>query len=206
MKHKKYIYGIGGFAKEVENYFKEQNIVIDGFVTDLSEHWGYRYNGTTCCSLEILENSSVFISLGAPSVRKYVVQLLKEENINVEFPIFNLSYPKYGEVNIGEGTILCPRSIITCNIEIGKFVNVNVGVVVGHDVVLGDFVTISPNAVIGGNSVVGDNTFIGMNVSIVEKTTIGKNCIIGAGAVVTKDLPDNVLAVGVPAKVIKNVS
>ncbi len=51
--------------------------------------------------------------------------------------------------------------------------------------------------------VVGDNVYIGNNVIILPGVTIGNNVVIGAGAVVSKDIPDNSVAVGVPARVIK---
>lgn len=56
-----------------------------------------------------------------------------------------------------------------------------------------------------GKITVGDNTHIGMNVMIMPGVNIGKNCIIGCGAIVTKDIPDNSVAVGVPAKVIEDI-
>lgn len=58
------------------------------------------------------------------------------------------------------------------------------------------------NADLFGRIVVGDNTNIGWNAIILPGVTIGKNCVIGAGAVVSKDIPDNLVAAGVPARVI----
>lgn len=52
---------------------------------------------------------------------------------------------------------------------------------------------------------VGDDCWIGANVTVLPGVTIGKGCTIGAGAVVTKDVPDYSVAVGVPARVIKKV-
>ena len=52
---------------------------------------------------------------------------------------------------------------------------------------------------------IGDNTWIGASVVIVPGVTIGKNVIIGAGSIVTKDIPDNVVAVGNPCRVIREV-
>ena len=52
---------------------------------------------------------------------------------------------------------------------------------------------------------IGDNCHIGLNATIMPGVTIGKNCIVGAGAVVTHDIPDNSVAVGVPARVIESV-
>lgn len=51
--------------------------------------------------------------------------------------------------------------------------------------------------------VVGDNVYIGNNVIILPEVTIGSNVVIGAGAIVSRDIPDNSVAVGVPARVIK---
>lgn len=50
---------------------------------------------------------------------------------------------------------------------------------------------------------IGAGTWIGTNVAIVGNISIGKNCVIGANSVVTKDIPDYSVAVGIPAKVIK---
>lgn len=50
---------------------------------------------------------------------------------------------------------------------------------------------------------VGDNVYIGNNVILLPGVTVGNNVVIGAGAVVSKSIPDNSVAVGVPAKVIK---
>lgn len=61
------------------------------------------------------------------------------------------------------------------------------------------------NADIFGNIVIKDNVHIGMGVTIMPGVTIGNNVVIGCGAVVTKDIPDNSIAVGVPARVIKNI-
>lgn len=52
---------------------------------------------------------------------------------------------------------------------------------------------------------VGNDVYIGLNVMILPGVTIGNRVIIGAGAVVTKDIPDNSVAVGVPARVVKTV-
>jgi acetyltransferase-like isoleucine patch superfamily enzyme len=52
---------------------------------------------------------------------------------------------------------------------------------------------------------IGDNVFIGNNSTIMPGVNIGSNCVIGAGSIVTKDIPDNSVASGVPARVIKSI-
>lgn len=56
-----------------------------------------------------------------------------------------------------------------------------------------------------GKIEIGDNVNIGINVIIMPGVTIGNNCVIGAGAVVTKSIPDNSVAAGIPAKVIETI-
>lgn len=53
---------------------------------------------------------------------------------------------------------------------------------------------------------VGNNCWLASNVTVCAGVKIGNNCVIGAGAVVTHDIPDNSLAVGVPAKVIRKIT
>ena len=52
---------------------------------------------------------------------------------------------------------------------------------------------------------IGNDVWVGANVTILPGVTIGDNVVIGAGAVVTKDIPDNSLALGVPARVVKEI-
>ncbi len=52
---------------------------------------------------------------------------------------------------------------------------------------------------------IGDGSYIGINVVIVGNVKIGKHCVIGANSVVTKDVPDNCVAVGTPARIIKEI-
>jgi len=54
-----------------------------------------------------------------------------------------------------------------------------------------------------GKVIIGKGAYIGCNVTILKGIKIGKDAVIGAGSVVTKDIPDNAIAVGVPAKIVK---
>ena len=72
--------------------------------------------------------------------------------------------------------------------------------IIGNNVNLSQFINIGSNE--GTPAMVGDNVYIGPHVCLVENVIIGNNSTIGAGAVVTKDVPDNSTVVGVPAKVI----
>lgn len=124
-------------------------------------------------------------------------------------------------------TILSPFSCdYGKNIKVGKYFFMNYGGVIldGADVIIGDYVFIAPHCIIScaGHAldkeqrnlgleiarkiVIGDNVWIGANVTILPGVTIGNDCVIGAGSVVTKDIPDGVIAFGNPCKVIRKIT
>ena len=78
---------------------------------------------------------------------------------------------------------------------------------IGGCVTLGENVTVGHCALVHGCTV-GDGSLIGMHATLLNHCVVGKNCIIGAGALVPEGMviPDNSVAVGVPARVIKQVS
>ena len=77
----------------------------------------------------------------------------------------------------------------------------------GDPTIIGNDVTVGHGAIVHG-ATVGDGSLIGMRATVLNKAKIGKNCIIGACALVTEGMiiPDNSLAVGIPAKVIRQLS
>ena len=103
----------------------------------------------------------------------------------------------------GEGLQVMPAAIVHNDVKIGDQCIVNTCALIEHDCVLKDGVEIGPGAVLCGRVHVGENTWIGANATIRPRVVIGDNSIIGAGAVVVTDIPSNVVAVGVPAKVIR---
>lgn len=103
----------------------------------------------------------------------------------------------------GEGTSFNIGDIVAGFTTVGCHVHVNRGATIGHHTIIEDYVTVGPGVNIAGNCRIGAHTYIGIGANIVDGITIGRHCVIGAGAVVTNDLPDRVLAVGVPAKIVK---
>jgi acetyltransferase-like isoleucine patch superfamily enzyme len=91
-------------------------------------------------------------------------------------------------------------------IEIGNDVTISSGVTfVTHDGGIGLFRNEYPNIEKIGRIKVGNNVFIGMKVTICAGVTIGNNVVIGIGSIVTKNVPNNVIVAGIPAKFIKTI-
>ncbi|MBP5737626.1 MAG: sugar O-acetyltransferase [Abditibacteriota bacterium] len=113
-----------------------------------------------------------------------------------------------------------------CFTHVGKnfYANFNLTLVDDTDIYIGDNVLIGPNVVLdaGTHPVapeyramqyqynlsvrIGDNVWIGANSVVLPGVTVGSGSIIGAGSVVTKDIPENVIAAGVPCKVLREIT
>lgn len=106
------------------------------------------------------------------------------------------------DVVVGRGTLVAPRAVLTAHVRIGDHSIINVKASISHNCIIGDFTNINPGATLCGNVRVGDGAFVGAGATLIEKVSVGANTIIGAGAVVIEDLPPDVTAVGVPARVI----
>jgi len=105
---------------------------------------------------------------------------------------------------IGVGALINSKVSIAAHTTIGDFVSINRHVSIGHHTIISDYCSINPGTNIAGNVTIGKGTTIGMGTNILHQVKIGKNTIIGAGSVVTKDIPDNVVAYGSPCKIIRD--
>ena len=105
---------------------------------------------------------------------------------------------------IGIGALINSKVSIAAHTTIGDFVSINRHVSIGHHTTIGDYCSINPGTNIAGNVTIGEGTTIGMGTNILHQVKIGKNTIIGSGSVVTKDIPDNVIAYGSPCKIIRD--
>jgi len=104
----------------------------------------------------------------------------------------------------GRGLLINSKVSIAAHTTIGDFVSINRHVSIGHHTNIGDYCSINPGVNIAGNVTIGEGTTIGVGANIIDGVKIGKNSIIGAGSVVTKDIPDNVIAYGNPCKIIRD--
>jgi sugar O-acyltransferase (sialic acid O-acetyltransferase NeuD family) len=106
------------------------------------------------------------------------------------------------EVAIGRGTLVLDHSHVGVGSSLGEGCLVSVGTVVGHDCSLGDYVHLTPGVLLGGHVRVGEESFVGLGASVLPGVTVGQRVTVGAGTVVIRDLPDDVVVAGVPARIL----
>ena len=207
------IFGAGGFGREVKTILDRINVVTPntynflGFFDDGFEKGsivnGFPILGGIEDLNKVNESLSLVISIGDPIIKNKIIS--KIDNEKIEFP--TIIHPNasisYDYVTIGKGCIICEGTVITCNIEIGNFVILNLMCTVGHDTVIDDYCAIMPSVNISGEVHIFPSVYVGTGAKIINLLEIGENTIVGAGAVVSKSLPANCTAVGIPAKPIK---
>ncbi len=105
-------------------------------------------------------------------------------------------------VKIGAGTVVAAGAVVNPGTLLGENVIINTCASVDHDCVIEDCAHVCPGTHLAGKVRVGQGAWIGIGSIVIEGIRIGKRAFIGAGAVVVRDMPEGVLAIGVPAKVV----
>jgi sugar O-acyltransferase (sialic acid O-acetyltransferase NeuD family) len=203
------IYGAGGTGKEVLDIISsmgladQKNIafVVDGedFLPNIGSLVVRGFN-------ELVQNfprSKIVIAVGEPEIRKLLSEKCNLHGFQFFDSINAASYISPSAV-VGKGSIFYPGSIISHDTKIGQNVMIQFNSVIGHDIEIGNNSVISSNVTIGGGGKIGDGVFIGMGSVIKEGISIGNESIIGMGSVVYNDIPDRVIALGNPARVMRN--
>jgi len=107
--------------------------------------------------------------------------------------------------NLGKGICVMAGAVVNVNTVIGDNCIINTRCSIDHDCRIGASSHIAPGVTLSGTVHVGDIVHIGTGASVIDGISIGSSTFIGSGAIVVKDLPANVLAYGVPARVIRKL-
>lgn len=144
------------------------------------------------------------VCIGDNYKRSYVVEYIL--NQIPEFQFTNIIHPKSiisANVIIGNGNVFMPGVVINTNARVGDHCIINTNSSLEHFCVLNDFASLSPGVVTGGYVEFGKYSAATLGVTVFDRVKIGENVVIGSGSLVTKDIEDNVLVYGSPARVIR---
>lgn len=206
------IYGAGGLGREIALLIRQINDVkptwnLVGFY-DEKPFSGLRnglpYRGSLPELNAISSELNLIIGIGNCQVKKKVFERIS--NAFIRYPVLlhpTVMLQPYQNIEIGEGSVIGQNCVITTDIKIGKHVLLSPACNVAHDSEIADFSSLMYAVNIAGNVKLEPATFLGTNATVLQGLSIGINSIIGAGAVVTKTIPANCTAVGVPAKTLQ---
>ncbi|GEM47601.1 transferase [Deinococcus cellulosilyticus NBRC 106333 = KACC 11606] len=204
------IVGAGGFGREVyawvmqtPEFVEQHDIKQIAFVdNNLKATEGYGEYPSVIGGVEEFQpgrDDVLLCAVGNPFIRQKLVETLKARG--GRFVTFVHRSAIIGLHNVlGEGSIVCPNSVLTVNITVGQFVILNVGSLLGHDVQIGDFVTLSPHCDLTGGVHVGSFCQFGTGVRVIPGIKIAEDVKVGAGSVVIRNVEARTAVFGFPAK------
>lgn len=215
------IIGGGGLGREVvaivadiNDYAQERGLPAQwdllGFIddgspdADLCARLGVEHLGSTEILPTLAPDTHYIIAIGSGSARAHIAALADAAGLAPAIII----HPDNSIgllVDIGPGTLIAPGSRVSCNIVLGAHSVINANVEIGHDATVGDFATVMPCCAISGFVRLERESTVGANAVVNPGVRVGEGAYIGSGAAVTRDIADYTLAVGVPARPIKQL-
>ena len=203
-----YIVGAGGFGREVYGWLGDMGDASDwrfcGFLDDNPEALqGLDYGQGVVAPISgfQVEPSQLFVcGIGDVSTKIMLCQPLMDRGaqfLTVVHPTVVIGR----NVRLGQGVVLCPGVILTCDMEIGDMVMINCRSSAGHDVSIGDWCTISAHCDLTGYTKLGRGVFMGSGARIIPGKSVGADAVIGAGSVVIRSVAAGQKVFGNPARV-----
>lgn len=204
------VVGAGGHAHVVADILQRSCANGSGhelmaFVDDDPNRAGERVAGVEIVGgvecLADVDHDAVIVAIGDNDARRRMTLTLErrgEQLLGAIHPTAILSLQAYVE----RGTVICAGAIVNPATGIGVGAIVNTACSIDHHNHIADYVHVAPGAHLGGGVWIGEGTLIGIGATVSPGVRIGAWCVIGAGAVVNRDLPDRVVAYGVPAKIV----
>ncbi len=144
------------------------------------------------------------ITIGDNYARESVKNII--DSLIPNFTFINAIHPSVSigrNVVLGIGIVMMANVVVNPDSIVKDFCILSTGAQLEHNSYMGDFALLSAGSITGGKVKIGKYSAITLGVTIMDRLTIGENTVVGSNSLVTKDLPDNVLAYGNPAKIIR---
>ena len=159
--------------------------------------------GNTDSLLESVHNyDGVVVAIGNNEIRLHKLNLLKKNKVFLPSIVHPQSViSRYAK--IADGCVICAGVVVNVDASIGFGSILNTGCSVDHDCSLAESVHVSPGARLAGGTKLGRCSWVGIGAVTRQLITVGSNTIIGAGSVVVKNVGENSIVIGNPAKILE---
>lgn len=142
----------------------------------------------------------VALGIGSGKLRRELLSRLVDAGFVLP-PIVHPQACVSGFAAVLDGAVVLAGGIVNVGATVGSGAIVNTAASVDHHCRIGTCAHIGPGARLAGDVSIGERTWIGIGASVIEGVNVGARAIVGAGAVVVGDIPEDVVATGVPARV-----
>ncbi len=202
------IIGAGGFGREMLAWARQsvqfgRDWTIKGFIDDnLKALDGKKTPAAVLGTIKDHQPAAdeVFIcAMGIPKVKRICCELLAGRGAQFT-KLFHRTAVLGDNVELDDGVILCPYSVVSANNRLGRGVAVNLHSSIDHDACVGDWSQVNCHCDVTGGVQIGREVFIGSSVAIIPGVKVGDGAYLGAGAVVLRDVLPGVTVFGVPAR------
>jgi sugar O-acyltransferase (sialic acid O-acetyltransferase NeuD family) len=181
--------------------------IIDTFKPVGYSCLGYRVLGDELRLPDLIREHDIFggvIAIGDNWIRYGVANRIRSAVPDFQFvTVIHPSAQVARSARVAAGTVVMPGAIISANADIGEFCIVNTKASLDHDGVMGAFSSFAPAVTAGGGATVKPFAAVLLGANIIHSISIGEHSVVGAGSLVLRDVPDRVLAYGLPARVIR---
>jgi sugar O-acyltransferase (sialic acid O-acetyltransferase NeuD family) len=205
------VVGASGFGRELLQYVQDAHkstpgVRIKGFLDDdpakldsIGKVMGVGIVGDTR-TYAIGEDDRFIISLGDPGLRRAVAERLALRGARFISIVHPTAYVA-PTARVGHGCVIGPFANVGSYVHLEDHVLLNLYSAAGHDARIGAFCVFSPYSVANGGSWLDDGIFLGTHATVTPNVRVGAGSKVAAGAVVYRDVREQSLATGNPARV-----
>ncbi|MBR5136076.1 MAG: NeuD/PglB/VioB family sugar acetyltransferase [Rikenellaceae bacterium] len=205
------IIGAGSYGEVYAAYLQEAGIDVHGFIDDNPLLHGKSVkNIPVLGGIEYLQQLKsqdkyhIYCPIGNNSIRVKLLSYARSLGYTTPNFIHKTAYISPNVSIASEGVYILANVTIMPYAEIERDVMISIGANIAHHSILAQGTFVSSGVTLGATIETGENAYIGMGATIMTGVKrLGNNSLIGAGAVVIRDVNDNAIMAGVPAKLIR---
>lgn len=198
------VVGAGGHGKTVADILMCQGIAVLGFLDDDRATWG-----TVRLGRPVLGPSEAYrdfapvvlgLGIGDNRARCRLVERLGAPARVLWHAAVHPRATVAASARLGRGAVIAAGAVVNADAIVGDYAIVNTGATVDHDCRIGHYAHIAPGVHLSGGVRTGTGALLGIGSAVAPGCSVGAWSMVGAGAAVVRDIPDGVIAMGVPAR------